>query len=1161
MNEVKNAFIKSKMNKDLDSRLIPSGEYRHAQNSQVSKSEGSDVGSLENILGNSLVADLTDGNPNVNSIGYFADNTTSVVYVFLTDNNNASGAYDPNAVNIIFKYDINLNKATKLVEGAFLNFHKSYPIFGVNLLENLLFWTDNRNQHRKINVDKTLGYYTTEDHISVAKFYPFKSIDLFRESPLAALNYETTMQDVVSKNLPNGGSATISAAVVNSNTFDISNLNIPVTPNTLEQGFTVSYIDANGDIVDTNETISSFTDPTVTLTGNVNIPLTTTVTQIIFNANPYYDKNYSGDISFIEDKFVRFSYRFKFDDGEYSLVAPFTQSCFIPKQDGYFLNKDQDIVGPDASATGDELQAIQSTIVKFMENKVNKIYLQIPLPTTKSNFNSSFHVQEIDIILKESDGLALQVLDTIEVDQNFTGTENVLEYEYLGKKPYKTLQSNEVTRVYDKVPLKALAQEIISNRVVYGNYINKPTPPSFLNYNVSATEKYDFNLNENRTSVVEYPSSSLKTNREYQVGFVLADRYGRQSSVILSNNKDAITVGNTTYTGSSLFSPYIDQNVGDNIDSWFGNSLKILLNDPIPSGITGIYNDDINSPNYNPTGWYSYKIVVKQNEQEYYNVYAAGAVKGNPFNNTVDLNNTYISLESDNINKVPRDLSEVGPDQKQYRSSVRLYPRVNILNRLNLNQGDDNIQFYPGNNFFTVDSIQDMYDTFNIERFDATVSTSELYMFQNAKSNPLLARVTTSSDPNEQFGIIADDPLSSGSMKNLVVLETNPVVSRLDIFWETSTSGIIKDLNESVAGNNYVTDFSSSFDNTFFSESLDVDDNIFNASFTPVNSIGANITPGWITSFTLDYVKNTQSTPLDVSSYFTFYEVDPSGNPGFYNIKVTNDFVNNIFYGSDVSKREFDFRFSITITEPGQQPVTSIVDKILSLTNDAPTMTPNQTLNIDTDGSTANLTTLTSVNGASTNSPNKGKDISWFIQSQSGANSGTVNYFRVSFSNTDSLSTCILQNNNVGNLPADIYTVVVKTEDAGGLTDSITITINNSVEIGTVTEYTFTDSSGGLPQEYNFVVIEVTGASDPSLEGYYAYIGTWSMLSFGFTVEIDNTNSVGQGSCPSPLNGGWILGSNNNVVVSQATDCLVPGFSGLVTSDNPDTRGYVFTIV
>ena len=49
---VKNTFIKSKMNKDLDDRLIPNGEYRDAQNAQISKSEGADVGALENVLGN-----------------------------------------------------------------------------------------------------------------------------------------------------------------------------------------------------------------------------------------------------------------------------------------------------------------------------------------------------------------------------------------------------------------------------------------------------------------------------------------------------------------------------------------------------------------------------------------------------------------------------------------------------------------------------------------------------------------------------------------------------------------------------------------------------------------------------------------------------------------------------------------------------------------------------------------------------------------------------------------------------------------------------------------------------------------------------------------------------------------------------------------------------
>ena len=58
MAEVKNSFIKSKMNKDLDARLLPNGEYRVGNNIQVSKSEGADVGALENVLGNVEIADF-----------------------------------------------------------------------------------------------------------------------------------------------------------------------------------------------------------------------------------------------------------------------------------------------------------------------------------------------------------------------------------------------------------------------------------------------------------------------------------------------------------------------------------------------------------------------------------------------------------------------------------------------------------------------------------------------------------------------------------------------------------------------------------------------------------------------------------------------------------------------------------------------------------------------------------------------------------------------------------------------------------------------------------------------------------------------------------------------------------------------------------------------
>ena len=39
---------------------------------------------------------------------------------------------------------------------------------------------------------------------------------------------------------------------------------------------------------------------------------------------------------YLDDKFVRFSYRFKFNDNEYSLMAPFSNIMFIPKQQSQF---------------------------------------------------------------------------------------------------------------------------------------------------------------------------------------------------------------------------------------------------------------------------------------------------------------------------------------------------------------------------------------------------------------------------------------------------------------------------------------------------------------------------------------------------------------------------------------------------------------------------------------------------------------------------------------------------------------------------------------------------------------------------------------------------------------------------------------------------------
>ena len=79
MPEIKQNFTKGKMNKDLDERLIPKGEYREAQNIHISESEGSDVGAIENILSNERLTVTPSGLPSSLSgegyevIGYCKD--------------------------------------------------------------------------------------------------------------------------------------------------------------------------------------------------------------------------------------------------------------------------------------------------------------------------------------------------------------------------------------------------------------------------------------------------------------------------------------------------------------------------------------------------------------------------------------------------------------------------------------------------------------------------------------------------------------------------------------------------------------------------------------------------------------------------------------------------------------------------------------------------------------------------------------------------------------------------------------------------------------------------------------------------------------------------------------------------------------------------------
>jgi hypothetical protein len=950
MAEIKNAFIKSKMNKDLDDRLLPSGEYRDALNVQVSKSEGSDVGALENVLGTLDLEDFNtlSGATGLECIGFFADNASSKVYLFFTNyedlNPTTNPSYSTSSSNFIYSYDTSSRSAKLLVEGSFLNFSKTNPIYGVNLLENLLFWTDDRNQPRKINVElandtnvSNPSHYTNEDQISVAKYNPYQAIEMYavsRETGASVDDYETTMKDVVTMFFPNGGAGDLVSSTSNNVVVNGFVGDIVLPSDNYDSGASVSYIDSNGDVVlisGVTVSAASYTEASsswsITVTGGT-LPSLSPGQKIILNANPYYNSKFSGDTNYLNDKFVRFAYRFKFEDGEYSIFSTFTQAAFIPKQDGYFMYVSKD----DIDTVDDQSDAYRSTVVSFVENKVNSVSLRIPLPYKSYNIVDSLKVESIDILYKESDGLSVKVVDNITTDQitnaaaicyassssssstevsidnlqggitagAFVKGEGISEgtkvvsfeldsgsttsgtitlssaqtitdnteitigepdyfvYNYDSKKPFKTLPSDEITRVYDKVPVRALAQEVISNRIVYGNYQDKHTPPEAIDYNVLVSEKSDFNTNEgsaevlsidssnsvtinnssgsikvgsiatasgipsntfvsqlsgsvltfsndvslsvsdvvnftpssnleNTTSIVSYPNSSLKTNRTYQVGVVLSDRYGRQSSTILSSSNRSFEVGGITYSGSTFFSPYID----DSIDptSWMGNSMKILFNNQIgtsknfTSGEPGIYNGDSTSENYNPLGWYSFKIVVKQTEQEYYNVYTPGVMASYPESTTLELGSTsHIVLINDNINKVPRDLSEIGPDQKLYRSSVQLFGRVENSSEpiSTANPGESNQQYFPGSSNDTVSSIATLNDLFN---YDSSNKPQPNFFpqFYSYESNPLIARISTSSKIGQQ----ADENFSTSS-SNISVQGVTDLLRLVNVTGDTS---------------------------------------------------------------------------------------------------------------------------------------------------------------------------------------------------------------------------------------------------------------------------------------------------------------------------------------------------------------------------------------
>jgi len=334
--DLNTTFLKGRMNKSLDERVLPDGEYIDALNIRIGSTENNSVGAVENSLGNTKITSiLYEGDPlstDARCIGAYEDSQHETIYWFVTD---------PGNVDMILSYNERTSTLIyHVISTTVLNFDTKYLINGIDLIDGLLFWTDNLNPPRRININGSYAYPTmgvdniTEDDISVIVAPPLESPSI---TPL---------------------------------------------------------------VVSTEE-------------------------------------------NYMTDKFISFSYRYKYKDGEYSALSQFSDIAFEPQN--FFVD-----------------------YTTYTNGSMTNVFNSYDVSFNTGNEN----VVQVDLCFKLSDSSIVNIIERYIKDEQGWGDDQIQSIQFNNKKIYTALPSSELTRLFDNVPLTAKSQTTMGNRLMYGNYVD-----------------------------------------------------------------------------------------------------------------------------------------------------------------------------------------------------------------------------------------------------------------------------------------------------------------------------------------------------------------------------------------------------------------------------------------------------------------------------------------------------------------------------------------------------------------------------------------------------------------------------------------------------------------------------------------------------------------
>lgn len=343
-------FSSGVMNKMVDERLIPNGQYIDALNVRMGSTEDSEVGVVENSKGNtSLTSLLYDGNflsSSARCIGAFQDGSKETLYWCVHDpdfTSSPTGKLDlvvsfNTKTNIVRYHIISMDDGdgTKTT----LDFNPEYLVTGMNKIEDLLYFTDNHSDPKQINVTRNYG-----NPVAGVDSFSLEAILVIKKPPLTSPTIES-----ITTSSPSGG--------------------------------------------------------------------------------------------FLEDRFISFAYRYRYEDGEYSATSQFSAPSFVPGTFDYNI----------ATALNDG-----------MLNTTNACSV---------TYNSGGPlVKSIDLLFKDMNSSVIKIIEKINKEDEGINDNQEYTFNFENSKIFTILPTSEILRLYDNVPRLAEAQTLMGNRLMYGNYL------------------------------------------------------------------------------------------------------------------------------------------------------------------------------------------------------------------------------------------------------------------------------------------------------------------------------------------------------------------------------------------------------------------------------------------------------------------------------------------------------------------------------------------------------------------------------------------------------------------------------------------------------------------------------------------------------------------